>query len=148
MPSRNKWRGRLVLPLRLRHYEAETETRLGVQMVEWTGKFAYEQVAEDLRRRIASGEFAKTGQLPSYGDLQDSYEVTVTVARSAINRLKTQGLVVSHQGKGVFLTPDAGKAAGQFADPVGTVTELRKEVEKLRSEVGELRQRVADIEAK
>ncbi|MGW2340605.1 GntR family transcriptional regulator [Streptomyces sp. NPDC001661] len=117
-------------------------------MVEWTGKFAYEQVADDLRRRIAGGEFAQTRQLPSYGDLQDAYGITVTVARSAINRLKTQGLVVSHQGKGVFLTPDADDAAAQLADPVGTVTELREEVEKLRSEVGELRQRVATLEAK
>ncbi|MFG2500029.1 GntR family transcriptional regulator [Streptomyces sp. NPDC048441] len=115
-------------------------------MVEWTGKFAYQQVADDLRRRIADGEFAETGQLPSYGDLQKSYEITVTVARTAINQLKTNGLVVSHQGKGVFLTPDADRTAAQLADPVGAVTELREEVEKLRTEVGELRQRVATLE--
>ncbi|MGW7464271.1 GntR family transcriptional regulator [Streptomyces xantholiticus] len=115
-------------------------------MVEWTGKFAYQQVADDLRRRIANGEFAETGQLPSYGDLQKAYEITVTVARTAINQLKTDRLVVSHQGKGVFLTPDAGRTAAQLADPVEAVTELRKEVEQLRSEVGELRQRVATLE--
>ncbi|WP_406510803.1 GntR family transcriptional regulator [Streptomyces sp. NBC_00212] len=115
-------------------------------MVEWTGeKFAYQQVADDLRQRIAKGEFTETGQLPSYGKLQESYEVTVTVARAAINQLKTDGLVVSHQGKGVFLTPAAGRAA-QLADPVGTVVELREEVEQLRSEVGELRRRVATLE--
>ncbi|WP_432193739.1 GntR family transcriptional regulator [Streptomyces sp. bgisy027] len=117
-------------------------------MVEWTGdRFAYQQVADDLRRRIAAGEFAETGQLPSLGQLQKSYEVTVTVARAAINQLKTDGLAVSHQGKGAFLTPDADRAA-QLADPVGTVAELREEVEKLRSEVGELRQRVATLEGK
>ncbi|MEV6669927.1 winged helix-turn-helix domain-containing protein [Streptomyces sp. NPDC051162] len=115
-------------------------------MVEWTGKFAYQQVADDLRRRIADGEFADTGRLPSYGDLQKGYEITVTVARTAINQLKADGLVVSHQGKGVFLTAGADSAAAQLADPVGTMAELREEVEKLRSEVGELRQRVATLE--
>ncbi|MER7576852.1 GntR family transcriptional regulator [Streptomyces sp. NPDC126514] len=119
-------------------------------MVEWTGdRFAYQQVADDLRRRIAKGEFAETGQLPSYGKLQEAYEVTVTVARAAINQLKADGLVVSHQGKGVFLTPAAGRAAQldlSSRDPIGAVAELRQEVEQLRSEVGELRQRVATLE--
>lgn len=115
-------------------------------MVEWTGKFAYQQVADDLRRRIADGEFSEVGQLPSLGQLQKTYAVTVTVARAAINQLKTDGLAVSHQGKGAFLTADAGRTAAQIADPFGAVTKLREEVEKLRSEVGELRERVATLE--
>nr|WTE02695.1 winged helix-turn-helix domain-containing protein [Streptomyces anulatus] len=114
-------------------------------MVDWTGKFAYQQVADDLRRRIAGGEFTESGRLPSLAQLQKTYEVTVTVARAAIRQLSTDGLAVSHQGKGAFLTPDAGSAA-QSADPVGIVTELREEVGKLRTEVGELRQRVAKLE--
>ncbi|WFB11656.1 winged helix-turn-helix domain-containing protein [Streptomyces sp. LX-29] len=114
-------------------------------MVEWTGRFAYKQVADDLRRRIAADEFAETGRLPSLAQLQEGYDVTVTVARAAINQLKADGLAVSHQGKGAFLTPNAGRAA-QLADPAATVTELREEVEKLRSEVGDLRQRVAALE--
>ncbi|MFM9369056.1 winged helix-turn-helix domain-containing protein [Streptomyces sp. Da 82-17] len=117
-------------------------------MVEWTGKFAYEQVADDLRRRIADGEFDETGQLPSYGDLQKSYEITVTVARTAINRLKTDGLVVSHQGKGVFLTPNAGRAAVQLADPVGTMAELREELSELRERVARLEAAVAPTKGK
>lgn len=142
---RNEPRGTLVLALRHGHYEAETATKLGVQMVEWTGKFAYSQVADDLRRRIAGGEFTESGQLPSLAQLQKTYDVTVTVARAAIRQLVTDGLAVSHQGKGAFLTQGAD-AAAQSADPVGTVTELREEVEKLRTEVGELRRRVATLE--
>ncbi|MFB7643575.1 GntR family transcriptional regulator [Streptomyces sp. NPDC056084] len=117
-------------------------------MVEWTGKqFAYQQVADDLRRRIADGEFTKTGQLPSYGDLQKEYGVTVTVTRTAMNQLKSERLVVSHQGKGVFLTADAQRSASRLGDPVGSVAELREEVDKLRTEVGELRRRIATLEA-
>ncbi|MFD7649870.1 GntR family transcriptional regulator [Streptomyces albidoflavus] len=115
-------------------------------MVEWTGKFAYQQVADDLQRRIAADEFAETGQLPSYGELQKTYRITVTVARGAINKLKADGLVVSHQGKGVFLTESAGRTAAQLADPAGAVTELYGEVEKLRAEIVELRERIATLE--
>ncbi|MFF3055770.1 winged helix-turn-helix domain-containing protein [Streptomyces sp. NPDC057909] len=115
-------------------------------MVEWTGKPAYQQVADDLRRRIAAGEFtADSGKLPSLAEMQATYGATVTVVRAAIGQLKSDGLAVSHQGKGAFLTADAVTAA-KAADPGGAVAELRHEVEKLRSEVGELRERVAALE--
>ncbi|MFD7235067.1 winged helix-turn-helix domain-containing protein [Streptomyces syringium] len=120
--------------------------RLGVQMVEWTGKPAYQQVAEKLRRRIAAGEFTETGKLPSLAELQQKYGVTVTVARDAIRQLKTDGLAVSHQGKGAFLTPDSTKAA-KLTSPEGAIAELRDEVAKLRDEVGELRERLSALEA-
>ncbi|MFD3571652.1 GntR family transcriptional regulator [Streptomyces sp. NPDC058667] len=114
-------------------------------MVEWTGKPAYQQVAEDLRRRIAAGEFTESGKLPSLSELQATYTVTVTVARDAIRQLKTDGLAVSHQGKGAFLTSDAATVAKQ-ADPIGAITELQEEVAKLRTQVGDLRERVAALE--
>ncbi|MFJ4336596.1 MULTISPECIES: winged helix-turn-helix domain-containing protein [unclassified Streptomyces] len=114
-------------------------------MVEWTGKPAYQQVADDLRRRIAAGEFAQSEKLPSLSELQDAYGATVTVARDAIRQLKTDGLAVSHQGKGAFLTRDAA-AAARLADPSAAIEELREEVAKLRSEVGDLRERVAVLE--
>ncbi|MBT2507509.1 winged helix-turn-helix transcriptional regulator [Streptomyces sp. ISL-98] len=115
-------------------------------MVEWTGKPAYQQVADGLRRRIAAGEFAETGKLPSLAQLQETYGATATVARDAIRQLKADGLAVSHQGKGAFLTPDSADVA-KLADPEGVVAELKDEVAKLRSEVRELQHRVAELEA-
>lgn len=111
-------------------------------MVEWTGEFAYQQVANDLRRRIAAGDFSEDGQLPSLGKLQQSYGVTPTVARAAVNRLKSEGLVVSHQGKGVFLTPSADKQAAQPGGLAQTVVELLDLLKKLREEVNILGQRI------
>ncbi|WP_327253671.1 GntR family transcriptional regulator [Streptomyces sp. NBC_01244] len=122
-----------------------TVKRLGVQMVEWTGKPAYQQVADQLRGRIAAGEFTASGKLPSLAELQKTYGVTVTVARDAIRQLRTDGLAVSHQGKGAFLTVDSAKAA-RLADPAGAITELREEVADLRGEVAELRERLSALE--
>ncbi|MEV7830849.1 winged helix-turn-helix domain-containing protein [Streptomyces subrutilus] len=124
-----------------------TAKRLEVQMVEWTGKPAYQQVAEQLRGRIAAGEFAETGKLPSLADLQAAYGVTVTVARDAIRQLKTDGLVVSHQGKGAFLTAAASDAA-KLASPESAIAELRDQVARLQGEVVELRERVTELEGK
>lgn len=119
----------------------------GVQMIEWSGTPAYQQVAEDLRKRIARDEFAQTGKLPSLSELQRHYGVTVTVARDAIRQLRTDGLAVSHQGKGAFLTADSADRARE-AGPEAAIAELRDEVTRLRSEVSDLRQRVAALEVK
>ncbi|MEU8460116.1 winged helix-turn-helix domain-containing protein [Streptomyces sp. NPDC029003] len=116
-------------------------------MVEWTGQPAYQQVAEHLRRRIAAGEFAEFRKPPSLAELQATYGVTVTVARDAIRQLKTDGLAVSHQGKGSFLTPEASDAA-KLASPENAIAELRDQVARLQGEVAELRERVAGLEEK
>ncbi|MFF6940772.1 GntR family transcriptional regulator [Streptomyces lavendulae] len=122
-----------------------TAKELGVQMVEWTGKPAYQQVADQLRGRIAAGEFTASGKLPSLAELQQTYGVTATVARDAIRQLRTDGLAVSHQGKGAFLTADSVEAA-KLADPAGAITELREEVAGLKAEVAELRERLSALE--
>ncbi|MFI9026925.1 winged helix-turn-helix domain-containing protein [Streptomyces sp. NPDC053560] len=116
-------------------------------MVEWTGKPAYQQLADELRSRIAKDEFAKTGKLPSLADIQEEHRVTATVARAAIRQLATEGLVVSHQGKGAFLTPDSPERAKE-GDPVGALAELREQVAQLREEVTGLRERVTELEGR
>jgi DNA-binding GntR family transcriptional regulator len=117
-------------------------------MVEWTGeKSAYRQVADDLCRRISAGEFKDRGTLPSLATLQTEYGVTATVARSAVTHLRTAGLVVSHQGKGAFLTDDAQARAAALA-PSEELGHLRREVAEVRSELQALRERVAALEGK
>lgn len=115
-------------------------------MVEWTGeKSAYRQVADDLCARIAAGEFAADGRIPSLAALQTQYEVTITVARAAVGRLKEAGLVVSHQGKAAFLTSDAAVKAGALG---GDAERLRQELADVRGELRALAARVAELEAK
>src|SRR5713101_4075432 len=72
-------------------------------MADWSGGPAYVQVAEALRAEIRSGGFLPGSQLPSYEALMRKYGVSITVVRSAVRELKTEGLVYTHQGKGAFV---------------------------------------------
>jgi DNA-binding GntR family transcriptional regulator len=72
-------------------------------MVEFTGRPAYLQIADDLRDRILSGHLTAGDKLPSESDLMRDYEVSRTVPKMAINVLRSEGLITSHPGKGSFV---------------------------------------------
>ena len=56
-----------------------------------------------LRDDIVGGKYQPGRQLPAGKDLSDLFGVSITVIREALSRLKSDGLVASHQGKGVFV---------------------------------------------
>lgn len=63
----------------------------------------WRQVADDLRRRIESGEFPPGSPLPSLSALEAEYQVSKTTARKAVGHLRDEGLVESVQGWGTFV---------------------------------------------
>ena len=63
----------------------------------------WRRVADDLRRRIESGEFPPGSPLPSLTSLQDEYGVSRTTARKAVGNLAEDGLVESVRGWGTFV---------------------------------------------
>jgi GntR family transcriptional regulator len=75
----------------------------------------YQQIAEDLRKRIAlgatpdsasddPGAFKPGSQLPTELELCDSYSASRNTIRDAIKRLISQGLIETRQGQGTFVT--------------------------------------------
>ena len=72
-------------------------------MVEFSGRPAYLQIADDLRERILSGQLGAGDKLPSESDLMRDYDMSRTVAKMAINVLRSEGLITSHPGKGSFV---------------------------------------------
>jgi DNA-binding GntR family transcriptional regulator len=64
----------------------------------------WRQVADDLRRRIESGEFPAGSPLPSLSTLETEYAVSRTTARKAVTSLSEEGLVESVRGWGTFVT--------------------------------------------
>ena len=105
-------------------------------MADWTrGEPAYLQVAEALRQKIRSGELSPGEQLPSYSELMREYDVSITVARSAVAELRAEGLLTTHQGKGAFVLEGAAEAA---VPRDAAVAALRRELEALSARVRRL----------
>lgn len=111
--------------------------------VENAGGPAYLQIARILGDDIESGALQPGDQLPSTAELSEEFKVSPNVVKSAVSILRTQGLVVGMQGKGVFVTnPDERP---QPPEPAGD--ELVAELRRMRQTVAELGERIAAIEA-
>jgi len=61
------------------------------------------RVADDLRMRIEAGALAPGEQLPTLDELAEQYRCSLAVSRRAVDTLRSQGLVVTVQGKGTFV---------------------------------------------
>ncbi|MFC0005151.1 winged helix-turn-helix domain-containing protein [Micromonospora siamensis] len=64
-----------------------------------------QRIAQDIRDKIASGEYAPGDKLPSLRELIALYGVSAEPVRSALLILQAEGLVEGHQGKGTYVTP-------------------------------------------
>ena len=64
----------------------------------------YLRVAADLREKITNGELLPGEQVPSLDRLAETYSVSRTTARRAVQVLISEGLVVSRPRWGVFVT--------------------------------------------
>jgi GntR family transcriptional regulator len=62
---------------------------------------AYVQVANDVARRIESGEI--TRKLPAERSLAEEYGCAYTTVRHAMDVLRERGLIVTIHGRGTFV---------------------------------------------
>lgn len=65
----------------------------------------YRKIADELRALILSGGLRTGEKLKSENELKDQYETTRVTVRKALALLKADGLLVSEQGRGVFVRP-------------------------------------------
>lgn len=92
-------------------------------------------VFEGLLARIRQGDLEPGAQLPTEAELCDAFEVSRTVVREAVARLRAEGLVIPRQGKGVFVSeapPGTFSIPGQDVDALPhtiALLELRMGVE-------------------
>lgn len=108
-------------------------------MTDWSGRPAYAQVADTLRADIRSGRYAPGSQLPSYEALMRKHGVSITVIRSAVRELKTEGLIYTHQGKGAFVRdplpepgqPPVGQGSAAFQAVMGEIRSIHDDLDRL-----------------
>jgi GntR family transcriptional repressor for pyruvate dehydrogenase complex len=113
-----------------------------------------EEVASALARELASGPLGPGDRLPTEQMLVARFGVSRAVVREAISRLKSDGLVVSRRGSGLYVAPparrsfrlDTGVPDADLAD-VGAVFELREAVEEAAASLAALRRTTAGLAA-
>ncbi|HUZ23185.1 MAG TPA: GntR family transcriptional regulator [Streptosporangiaceae bacterium] len=85
----------------------------------------YQQIADDLRKRLAKGEFPKGSALPGISALQDEYDVRgLNTIRQAEAILQEEGLIEPAQGRGTFVVA--------LPQPAGDLEAVRKDVADLK----------------
>lgn len=61
------------------------------------------RIADDIRARIETGELAAGAKLPTLDALAMQHMCSVGAIRSAVDLLKQQGLLITEQGRGIFV---------------------------------------------
>jgi GntR family transcriptional regulator, transcriptional repressor for pyruvate dehydrogenase complex len=112
-----------------------------------------DRITSMLRADIVNGKYEPGVQLPAVKDLGAAFGVSVTVVREALSRLKSDGLVASHQGKGVFVEDDAKARPFRLATADGAgnslrhIFELRMGVEMQAATLAAERRNAHDLKA-
>jgi GntR family transcriptional regulator, transcriptional repressor for pyruvate dehydrogenase complex len=67
------------------------------------GNRLYEQIVEQIERRIVAGELKDGDQLPSERELSEQFAVSRTAVREAIKALQEKGMVEVFVGRGTYI---------------------------------------------
>jgi GntR family transcriptional regulator len=71
----------------------------------------YLQIMEQIRRRIAVGDWPPGHEIPSIRALAAAVQVSVITVKRAYLELEREGAIVTRQGKGSFVADHAGLSA-------------------------------------
>ncbi|MEF3303813.1 GntR family transcriptional regulator [Paenibacillus sp. GYB003] len=69
-----------------------------------SGEPIYQQIKEQIKRQILSGELRDGEPLPSIRQLAGDLRISVITTKRAYDELEQEGLVASVAGKGTFVT--------------------------------------------
>lgn len=119
-------------------------------MVESSGP-EYRRVADDLKEKITSEELKVDEAIPSTSKLMEQYGLSSTVIRAAISRLRDEGILKGHPGKGVYVLAKPETVAKQRADTQTLnrqLEELKTEIERLVGKVAKLQAHLCDLYAR
>ena len=113
-----------------------------------------DQVAEQLATEIKQGRLQPGDKLPTAARLVEQFQVSRTVVREAVSRLKSLGLVDSRQGSGVFVNKQLPYAPLNFEaqlaaseEAVIQMVEVRRALEAEVAALAAQRRNAADIRA-
>ena len=88
----------------------EAATRQAALTAGESGASKFPYVAEQLRLRMASGEWAPGDRLPTFAELREEFGVTPGTVSRALGQLEQEGLLNREKGRGVFVAEPALRA--------------------------------------
>lgn len=84
----------------------------GIYISQTDARPMYLQIMEQIRARIASGDWPAGKELPSIRALAAALNVSVITIKRAYLDLETEGVIVTRHGKGSFVADVNGLAVG------------------------------------
>ncbi len=72
------------------------------------GRPMYLQIMEQIKQRVAVGEWARGQEIPSIRQLAVALRVSVITVKRAYLELEREGVIVTQHGKGSIVAPDPG----------------------------------------
>lgn len=93
-----------------------------------------DEIARMIAEEVGNGRLKPGDRLPTEHSMCEAYGVSRAVVREAISRLKHDGLLISQQGRGVFVSPEG--ASSSFRLPTANLDDpddLRQMLELLIS---------------
>jgi GntR family transcriptional regulator len=70
------------------------------------GRPMYLQIMEQIKKRVAVGEWARGQEIPSIRQLAVDLRISVITVKRAYLELEREGVIVTQQGKGSVVAPD------------------------------------------
>jgi|SRR6516225_9517551 len=95
------------------------------------GRPMYLQIMEQIRQRVAVGDWLPGKEIPSIRELALMLRVSVITVKRAYWELERDGIIVTQQGKGSIVAPDPGLGAKLYDQ------ELAKHIDRV-AQLGEL----------
>src|ERR1700722_7224710 len=95
------------------------------------GRPMYLQIMEQVKQRVAVGDWAPGYEIPSIRQLAMSLRVSVITIKRAYLELEREGVIVTQQGKGSIIAPDPDLSARLYDE------EFSEHLEKV-AQLGEL----------
>lgn len=97
----------------------------------------YQQLADDLRARIRSGEYEPGSQVPPKSALIDKHHVALGTVNEALRVLRAEGLIETRQGTGTYVCdplPEEG-ASSEYEAMMDRIDGLADEIRQLQEQM-------------
>lgn len=104
---------------------------------------AYLRVADEIRGQIEQGAFSPGDQLPTHRALATRHKVAIETVKRALGIIRTEGLIVSRQGKGSYVSH--GTIGESNTEP--NATDLADQLARLGREMDIVKRRLTKLEA-